>query len=117
MQAGGGTKNDTSKSSYKKTNDIYTDLLTGKSRTYKTKEVVQKGDKTIVNTKQFTKDGDGNKYPTEKSTTVYNKKTGTTKVVKSGATQYNPALIGKGSYSTGVTKYATHNKTTKTAKK
>ncbi len=67
------------KTSYKTTNEIYTNALNGKDRTYEKKQVLQKGDKTVVNKKSFTKLASGHKFPTAKSTTVYNKKTGVTK--------------------------------------
>ena len=72
-QAGG------SKSSYKEKNEIYTNAWRPNDRTYEKTQVLQKGDKTIVNKKAFTKLGTGHKFPTAKKTTVYNKKTGVTK--------------------------------------
>lgn len=88
----GGTK-----TSYKTTNEVYTNALNGKDRTYEKKQVLQKGDKTVVNKKTFTKLADGSKLPTAKSTTVYNKKTGVTKKaykesVTSGLGNYESAI-------------------------
>ena len=95
----GGTK-----TSYKTTNEIYTNALNGKDRTYEKKQVLQKGSKTIVNKKEFTKLKDGNKLPTVRSTTVYDKKTGVTKRAAN-----NPSITGFGQ-SEGSVKYKTAKK-------
>jgi hypothetical protein len=97
-QAGG------SKSSYKTTNEVYTNALNGKDRTYEKKQVLQKGDKTVVNKKSFTKLASGSKFPTAKSTTVYDKKTGVTKKAAN-----KPSITGFGQ-SEGSVKYTTAKK-------
>jgi hypothetical protein len=92
---------DGGKQAYKKTNDIYTYAHRPKERTYVSKQVLQKGDKTIVNKKEFLRMEDGFKFPTSKSTTVYDKKTGVTKKTSSSP-QFN-GLVRK--YDEGPSKY------------